>query len=522
MNCRQTKELFPAYLDNEINPSERRLIQAHLAGCNACQRELALLSRTRNLVSQSLNIRAAQTAPSPQALSRLQARLADEALRPHLRLIARFRRSAPFAFRTRPKLFSGGVSMNKRNILAAGFAILVIAAVAMTTFTRISPLSGVTQVSAQEVLERAVQAQLHLEAETTQGIQHIRSENYFNLEGLAEDQGTNTILDSYGDLQSGNFRTVTFDGKTGKVLDAFAYDGTYTYSQDYNAEGGNDDPLTIYRTPQEQVAGLKPTVSGDGPSEKDLFEHMCTDPNVQLARQETWADGSKVYVLRSQQKMKVLVDGQIEQPDGLVTVYIDVGTYKQLGYRMTMEKDGQEILLGSQKILADETLPAGASVAWDLSDLQGIDIVDDPNREHVDLLPEVISEQDLAARTETGYLLKTIPEGYTLEISEPQRKAGSSEPYIYIASYRTEANDYFVIQSVGSRNEVEMQLKEADETYTTANGLVVYFMEERAASSDKQYISAIVETPDGTIFMVNSTLPRETVKTWAEELLPAK
>ena len=66
MNCAQIKEFLPAYLDNEVNPSERRLIQAHLAGCNACQRDLALLSQTRNLVSQSLNIRAADAAPSPQ------------------------------------------------------------------------------------------------------------------------------------------------------------------------------------------------------------------------------------------------------------------------------------------------------------------------------------------------------------------------------------------------------------------------------------------------------------------------
>jgi len=99
MNCQQIKELLPAYLDDEVNPSERRLIQAHLAGCNACHRDLALLSQTRNLVSQSLNIRAADAAPSPQVLSRLQTRLADEALRPHLRLSAWFKRSAPFVFR---------------------------------------------------------------------------------------------------------------------------------------------------------------------------------------------------------------------------------------------------------------------------------------------------------------------------------------------------------------------------------------------------------------------------------------
>ena len=129
MNCLQTKELLSAYLDNEINPSERRLIQAHLAGCNACQWDLALLSQTRTLVSQSLNIRAADAAPSPQALSRLQARLADESLRPHLRLIAWFKRSAPFASRAH-STSQGKSTMKTKFVFSALAALLVLAATA--------------------------------------------------------------------------------------------------------------------------------------------------------------------------------------------------------------------------------------------------------------------------------------------------------------------------------------------------------------------------------------------------------
>ena len=33
MNCRDVTQLLVPYLDNEVAPSERRLIQAHLAGC---------------------------------------------------------------------------------------------------------------------------------------------------------------------------------------------------------------------------------------------------------------------------------------------------------------------------------------------------------------------------------------------------------------------------------------------------------------------------------------------------------
>lgn len=151
MNCQQTTELLPAYLDNEINPSERRLIQAHLAGCDACQRDLALLSRTRNRVSQSLNLRAAQAAPTPQALSRLQARLADEALPPHLRLIAWFKRSAPFAFRTQP-ISQGRLTMKTKFAFSALAVMLAFAAtVAFVPSVRaqVAKLLGITTAQSQ-------------------------------------------------------------------------------------------------------------------------------------------------------------------------------------------------------------------------------------------------------------------------------------------------------------------------------------------------------------------------------------
>jgi len=75
MKCQEVNELLVAYLDGEVTPSERTLIQAHLAGCDACQEELAVLSALQSRVSQFLQIRVAQAAPSPQAWSRLQERL---------------------------------------------------------------------------------------------------------------------------------------------------------------------------------------------------------------------------------------------------------------------------------------------------------------------------------------------------------------------------------------------------------------------------------------------------------------
>jgi len=63
MNCREVQEQLVAYLDGGVTPSERTLIQAHLAGCDFCQGELAALSVTQSHVSRFLQMRAAQAAP---------------------------------------------------------------------------------------------------------------------------------------------------------------------------------------------------------------------------------------------------------------------------------------------------------------------------------------------------------------------------------------------------------------------------------------------------------------------------
>lgn len=78
MDCQEVNELFGAYLDGEITPSERMLIQSHLAGCDVCREKLAALPAAHSRVSRSLRVQAAWAAPSAQAWSCLQARLARE------------------------------------------------------------------------------------------------------------------------------------------------------------------------------------------------------------------------------------------------------------------------------------------------------------------------------------------------------------------------------------------------------------------------------------------------------------
>lgn len=112
MKCQAMNKLLIAYLDNEVTPSERTLIRAHLAGCERCQEELAALSALQSRVSLFLQVRAAQAAPSPQAWSRLKARLGGEARPSPSRLPTWLQRLAPGAGRI-DRIFQGGVTMKK-------------------------------------------------------------------------------------------------------------------------------------------------------------------------------------------------------------------------------------------------------------------------------------------------------------------------------------------------------------------------------------------------------------------------
>ncbi|MFN2132455.1 MAG: anti-sigma factor family protein [Anaerolineae bacterium] len=76
MSCRETTVMMIAYLDQELSPSERQRMAAHLAGCDTCRRELETLSTVQGRVRRSLHQQAAQAVPAPEAWVRLQDALA--------------------------------------------------------------------------------------------------------------------------------------------------------------------------------------------------------------------------------------------------------------------------------------------------------------------------------------------------------------------------------------------------------------------------------------------------------------
>ena len=78
MNCQEVGKILVAYLEAEITPSERTLVQEHLSACAGCRRALSAFSVLGSLVRQSLQAAGASAAPSPQAWDRLQVRLAQK------------------------------------------------------------------------------------------------------------------------------------------------------------------------------------------------------------------------------------------------------------------------------------------------------------------------------------------------------------------------------------------------------------------------------------------------------------
>ena len=483
MKCEQVQALLNAYLDGEVTPSERALIQAHLSGCTVCQQELDLLSTARSQVRSALQRRASQAVPSQDAWSRLEARLPKlqefflrEAAQPSSKLTVWFAPKAPGVSRASNQFF-GGVKMQKRWIFSGLAGAIVLSVMAILIARNVTP------VSAREVLDRAHNVQT--QSAVDQGIEHIRSEIYSNIEAKPEEQGMTTLVESYSDSVSGNFRVVTTDKNTDKVLQVYAFDGVNVYNSDSMQDGQeSESPLTVYHSLQDQISlaqrkfvsvtNRKSNPAQDEES-KFMFDKMNQDPQVELVGQETWDNGHTVYVLRSQQEIKLLVNNEITHPMGTVTFYFDVDTYQLLGNRVTLEKDGKEVLLSSQRTLLDEILPAESHIAWDLSDLQGINIVDDPNGEHS--LPaknsaNEIPVETLASKTDSAYLLKTIPEGFSLKVNVLAEQPANGQ-FIYEALYTNQAEDSFIIRALGKPLEDTTREYEA---YTTASGLVLHFL----------------------------------------------
>jgi anti-sigma factor RsiW len=116
MDHQQAIDLLAAYLDDEATSEERVQIEAHLAGCRDCRRELEALRTEQSALREALRVKASDAIPPPQAWSQLQLGIQDE------------RPSFLFLFRKR-----------KWRILATVVVLLIVATLAALWLTGVLP-----------------------------------------------------------------------------------------------------------------------------------------------------------------------------------------------------------------------------------------------------------------------------------------------------------------------------------------------------------------------------------------------
>lgn len=258
--------------------------------------------------------------------------------------------------------------------LVPALAILLLAAV-----VAIPLLVNVTPVSAQLVLQRAVEARSR--SVPIQGIRHFRTlTTYFDespkVGGMIQRQ---MLADEYYDYQAGRIRWVFTNPATGEILDAYSFDGVYTLSASQDADNHRDGKLIVLRSQENQDA-LVNIVLDDANTNDQLFYQMnVDDPTVVLLGKESWPNGRKVYVLESHRPADDKGSGG--KPTQFHQLVFDAKTYQLLQVRQGTSVDGQEKILSTETYLVNEVLPANSPVPWDMSDLGGILIEDAPPAE---------------------------------------------------------------------------------------------------------------------------------------------
>ena len=514
MNCRQISGILSAYLDHELSNSEEIQIKEHIQTCADCRMELSELRKTRQSVIAAVHALAESAEPSAQAWAGVQQRIKQD-------------------------LGSRTVNnQNRQSSLAPGWMVTIIQKIGASQMSRklsvvVSGALGlgflgffmvnqtVTTVSAKQILDKAYE--VHQLTAQADGISHMKVERYFNPDlQEGKDAGFRMASEIYTDYKTGNYRKVEYSLPEMKVISVAGYDGENTYSSIPLDKSHKGDILTVYRSPQsrDRVAGLDnlgPTFSAE-----EQFDSIRNDPKISLESEKVQNDGRKIYILVANHPAESFrINGKVTEGDAhLERMIFDAKSYELLETETLIKKNGKEFILSSLRFLVRETLPADARINWDLSDLKGISLVDDLDRTKGDLLPEKITQKELAEKTSTGYLFKEIPEGFDLTITAPPRQT-NEESYIYIADYHNKDGDYIVIQDTG--DQLEPMSEDPDETYTAKNGITAYFIKEpENLPDDEVYQMAIVHVSDSVSFLVNSTLPRERVKELIDDLIVVK
>ncbi len=398
----------------------------------------------------------------------------------------------------------------KPRLLSALAAITLLAVVAIFV------ANTATTVSAQQVLDRAFAAELQVDGAS---IRHSRLEDYENpraVEGI--ETGTTTIIEDYADSTNGYFRRVTRDS-SGKILEIVAFDGAYSYAMKRGSASADGSSVIVERTPVSGTRVKGARTSDPAAAAKALFDNFRTNPRVTLEGKVTQADGRQAFVLVDQNyQTQKPVNGQNDKSyNGSTKMVFDAQTYELLQAETSVRINGKDLVIQSVRYLVNESLPTGSQVAWDLGDLKGVSYANQPaagpNNGNVQV--ETISVQQLVAHTPT-WLFKTMPAGFHLKITAVTNQP-QDQPYEYELNYNSDDGQTFGMQAVGIMDTGFIETNFYDGSYKAASGLVLHY-----STGGKGGTSAMLATPQGTSFLIISSLPRDRVQSLVEDLMLVK
>ena len=396
--------------------------------------------------------------------------------------------------------------------------------ITLLTVVAIFLAAKTTPVSAQQILERASEAQAS--AEAVAGILHNRVQIYQN-PGVVEGEGNTTITDDYFDYASGYYRSETRD-ENGNLINISATDGTYSYYAPVVDERGT---TVIERTPVEnkQPASTNTDEASDEtstPAQRNnvtatthaAFDQFNNNPRVEVEEEKTWTDGSPVYVLvnRSYQTQKTSEGSTDGFLTGTTRMVFNKETYQLLQIETTVHVDDKDILIQKVDFLLTETLPADSVIVWDLSDLENVSFVDASKSTEREVITDTLTRHELAQHTQ-AYVLDPIPAGFSEEILAIDYE--SDEAYdSYEIHYRNADDGTFSMQAIGALETNFVEENFYDGSYMTTSGLVLYF----SPSSSEDSTSAMLAAPDGNGFLLFADMSREEVTNLAETLVLAQ
>jgi hypothetical protein len=441
--------------------------------------------------------------PNANAWDRFEARLTESAQTSSARSNTKLSRLAPDVKQIFTQLFSGGVTMQKRSILATGISILTLALVAVLVF------NNVTAVSAEQILERASAAQTKIEA--GQGIMHTLIEIYQNPQAI-EGAGTTILTEMYADTSAGNYRYIDTD-INGKVVSVSANDENYEYFM-------LETDSVIHRTPRIEEPE-KSSIPVSVVEESSVFQQFRSNSHVELVGKEK-RNGREVYILANRNfQTQQLPNGKEEKTyTGTVTMVFDAKTYELLESETTAYKNDQEIVIERVRFITDEILPAETVVDWSLGDLQDVSFIDGaPQTAEVEVIPVPITREELAKHPGT-YVLKNIPDGFTESIIAAPGQT-DDQPFTYEINYDNTAKENFGLLAIGLLDEGFVEMNFYDGSYKTSSGMILYYSISTPENSNDG-TSAILATPNGASFLLYSTMSRQQVQTLVEDLIQLK